>query len=88
MQDLVKENGKEIFDLVFNKNGHVYVCGEVKMADCVTSELEHILRNEGKLSFKESKELILKLKEDHRYHEDVFGNNSKFVKVNLENYGA
>ena len=53
MQDLVKENGKEIFDLVFNKNGHVYVCGEVKMADCVTSELEHILRNEGKLSFKE-----------------------------------
>ena len=40
MQDLIKKNKKEIYDMLVNKNGHFYVCGDVSMAEDVHTSLE------------------------------------------------
>ena len=40
VQDLIKKNKKEIYDMLVNKNGHFYVCGDVSMAEDVHTSLE------------------------------------------------
>ena len=68
---------KEIYEAVFIKNGHFYVCGEVQMAADVTQTLELILQVLNNMNVEQSKECILQLKEDQRFHEDIFGNSIK-----------
>jgi sulfite reductase alpha subunit-like flavoprotein len=40
VQDLVKKKGSEIYDMLVNKGGHFFVCGDVSMADDVHTSLE------------------------------------------------
>ena len=40
VQDLVKKNASEIYDMLVNKGGHFFVCGDVSMADDVHTSLE------------------------------------------------
>lgn len=40
VQDLIKKHANEIYDMLVNKNGHFYVCGDVSMADDVYNSLE------------------------------------------------
>ncbi len=68
---------KEIYEAVFKKNGHFYVCGEVQMAADVTQTLELILQVLNDMDVEQSKECIIQLKEDQRFHEDIFGNSIK-----------
>lgn len=68
---------KEIYEAVFKKNGHFYVCGEVQMAADVTQTLELILQVLNNMDVEQSKECIIQLKEDQRFHEDIFGNSIK-----------
>ena len=68
---------KEIYEAVFKKNGHFYVCGEVQMAADVTQTLELILQVLNNMDVEQSKECVIQLKEDQRFHEDIFGNSIK-----------
>ena len=40
VQDLIKKNKKEIYDMIVNKNAHFYVCGDVFMAQDIHTTLQ------------------------------------------------
>lgn len=71
---MIAINIVQMYDLLFNKKGHIYICGDVKMADDVTNVLELGLQNESNISLDEAKIYINEMKENGRFHEDIFGN--------------
>lgn len=77
VQDIMEKNGESLFDLIINKNGHFYVCGDVRMAADVTQMLEQQLVNHSnsKLNLQDAKDYLHLMKENIRFHEDIFGNN-------------
>lgn len=75
VQDILEKNIDEVYDAIFNRQGHFYVCGDVRMATKVEESLELALQKSGKMSIEEAKEYLFKMKEDLRFHEDIFGNN-------------
>lgn len=42
VQDLVAENGDEVYNHIVREEGHVYVCGDVTMAEDVLQTLKYI----------------------------------------------
>ncbi|CAF0772283.1 unnamed protein product [Brachionus calyciflorus] len=78
VQDLMRNDGESIFDLIYNKQGHFYVCGDVRMAADVTQALEDELvrHSNGMLKLDDVKNYLILMKENVRFHEDIFGNNS------------
>jgi sulfite reductase alpha subunit-like flavoprotein len=62
VQDLMVGNSSEIFDLLFHKNAHIYVCGDSIMASDVTHSLETIVSIQGALMMDEAKQFISRLK--------------------------
>ncbi|XP_060064662.1 nitric oxide synthase 1-like [Ylistrum balloti] len=73
VQDVLKQNGKEVFEQILRRGGHVYVCGDVQMANDVSTTLCKIIQEFGKLSAEDAKFVMLKLREANRFHEDIFG---------------
>lgn len=63
-----------MYDLLVNKKGHIYICGDVKMAEDVTIMIEKGIAKEGNMSEDEAKIYINEMKENQRFHEDIFGN--------------
>lgn len=78
---MLAENKDDIFDMIFNKHGHFYVCGDVRMAAGVTTVLEAIIHDKGKMSMIDAKEYVNQMKDNLRFHEDIFGNS-----VNTSSY--
>ena len=58
----MEENGDKLFDLIYNKQGHFYICGDVKMADDVKNTITNIILNRGNLTLEQAKEYINKMK--------------------------
>ncbi|XP_046839565.1 nitric oxide synthase, brain-like isoform X2 [Xenia sp. Carnegie-2017] len=73
VQDLIKQNVVEIYDMLVNKRGHFYVCGDVSMANDVHTSLEHALQQEGTKQNKNTKDFVGNMKNNGVYHEDIFG---------------
>ena len=78
-------NSAEIFQAIGQNKGHLYICGEIRMAAQVIETLESILKQ---LGVNDPKEFISSLKEDRRFHEDIFGNNEQHKSVSNENPGS
>ncbi|XP_064096957.1 nitric oxide synthase, salivary gland-like [Macrobrachium nipponense] len=76
VQDLLLVNGKEVYKQLVVKEGHVYICGSESMADGVSMTLLSIIQDHGKKTLMQAKNVIQKMKDEHRYHEEVFGNGS------------
>ena len=62
VQDLIKRDAVEIYDLINGKNGYFYICGDVKMAHSVSAVLEEILMDKGKITADEAKQYITTMK--------------------------
>jgi sulfite reductase alpha subunit-like flavoprotein len=62
VQDAIRKNSVEVFDLIMNKNAHLYICGDVQMAFDVTVALEDILKVEGNIDKEKAKDFIKDLK--------------------------
>lgn len=77
IQDLMSVNSEDIYDCIVNKQGHFFVCGDVRMAADVTKTLEIIIQKHSvvKMSLDEAKNYVNWMKENLRFHEDIFGNN-------------
>ncbi|CAH3893206.1 unnamed protein product [Pieris brassicae] len=73
VQALLEDEGAEITNMLLNRGGHFYVCGDCKMAEEVQQKLKEIIRTHGKLSDTEVDDFMLFLMEENRYHEDIFG---------------
>lgn len=73
VQDRLKENGRNVWDLIGIQNGIFYVCGDAKrMAQDVNSTLEQIGIEHGGLDAERSKDWVKSLKDSSRYLEDVW----------------
>lgn len=72
VQNQLLNNGKEIWDWL-QEGSHIYICGDrKKMAKDVKSALLKIFVDHGKLSEKESEDLLLQFKKEKRFQEDVY----------------
>ncbi|XP_075683937.1 nitric oxide synthase 3 isoform X2 [Rhinoderma darwinii] len=62
-----------VYDVLRHNNGHMYICGDVTMATDVLQTVQLILVSQGDLSIVEAGEYIGELRDQNRYHEDIFG---------------
>ncbi|XP_038647078.1 nitric oxide synthase, brain [Scyliorhinus canicula] len=74
VQDILRERlSDQIFKLLHEQSGHIYVCGDVTMASDVLKTIQNILKTHGKISLEDAGVYISKLRDQKRYHEDIFG---------------
>lgn len=60
------EDADEIFNAIDSENGHFYVCGDVKMAHDVTTKLEQIIMENGRMTPEEAKHYIVTMRVRNR----------------------
>ncbi|XP_069950752.1 nitric oxide synthase-like protein isoform X2 [Cherax quadricarinatus] len=73
VQDLLVEVGGYVYKQVVQEKGHFYVCGDCTMAECVYQKLKNIVQEHGRLSDQEVENFMLQMRDENRYHEDIFG---------------
>ncbi|OXB76465.1 UNVERIFIED_CONTAM: hypothetical protein H355_014180 [Colinus virginianus] len=74
VQDVLQEQlALTVYRALKEQGGHIYVCGDVTMAGDVLKTVQRIVRQQGQLSVEEAGAFISKLRDDSRYHEDIFG---------------
>ncbi|XP_048370628.1 nitric oxide synthase, brain isoform X1 [Sphaerodactylus townsendi] len=74
VQDILQEQlAGSVYKALKEQGGHIYVCGDVTMAGDVLKTIQSIARHQGKLAAEEASAFISKLRDDNRYHEDIFG---------------
>ncbi|XP_033126767.1 nitric oxide synthase, brain-like [Anneissia japonica] len=73
VQRELREQSLTVYKKLIEKGGHVYVCGGTNMARGVRQTLLDILQIHGRMSTKKAEEILQWLKDENRYHEDIFG---------------
>ncbi|CAG9783566.1 unnamed protein product [Diatraea saccharalis] len=73
VQEVAEKEGREIHDLLVNRGAHFYVCGDCKMAEDVHQKLKGIIKKHGNMTDEQVQSFMFVLKEENRYHEDIFG---------------
>ncbi|KAM8991495.1 nitric oxide synthase, inducible isoform 1-T5 [Ara ararauna] len=74
VQDILQSKlGTKVCNLLHKEEGHLYVCGDVRMAKDVAQALKRMLTKALKLSEQQAEEYFFQLKSQKRYHEDIFG---------------
>ncbi|XP_063821545.1 nitric oxide synthase-like protein [Ostrinia nubilalis] len=73
VQEVAEKEGQEIHDLLINRGAHFYVCGDCKMAEDVHQKLKGIIKKHGNMTDDQVQNFMFMLKEENRYHEDIFG---------------
>ncbi|XP_058453237.1 nitric oxide synthase [Malaya genurostris] len=73
VQDLALKEADSIFNLIWNQKAHIYVCGDVTMAEHVYQTLRKILATKLTKTESEMEKYMLSLRDENRYHEDIFG---------------
>ncbi|XP_019362213.1 PREDICTED: nitric oxide synthase, brain isoform X1 [Gavialis gangeticus] len=74
VQDVLQEQlAQAVYKALKEQGGHIYVCGDVTMAGDVLKTIQCIMRQQGQLSVEEAGVFISRLRDDNRYHEDIFG---------------
>jgi sulfite reductase (NADPH) flavoprotein alpha-component len=72
VQDRMREQGAEFFRWL-EDGATVYVCGDAsRMARDVDAALHEIVREHGSMTFETAGEYVAQLKDQHRYHRDVY----------------
>jgi sulfite reductase (NADPH) flavoprotein alpha-component len=72
VQDRMLEHGHELFRWI-QDGASLYVCGDAsRMAKDVDATLHTIVKNEGSLTSDAANEYVQQLKDQHRYHRDVY----------------
>uniref|UniRef100_W5KSD2 Nitric oxide synthase n=1 Tax=Astyanax mexicanus TaxID=7994 RepID=W5KSD2_ASTMX len=74
VQDVLKKQlSEEVWQVLHQNSGHLYVCGGINMARDVARAIQEILISRLGMSVTEAGEYLEKLKAEKRYHEDIFG---------------
>lgn len=71
VQNRLKENGQLVFNWI-EKGAHFYICGSIALGKDVKQNLIELLQDEGKMSVSEALFYLEHLKEESRYHEDLY----------------
>ncbi|CAL8084386.1 unnamed protein product [Orchesella dallaii] len=81
VQDLLRREGDAVARQIMQEGGHVYVCGDCTMAEDVYQTLKSIVQERGMLNDAEVESYMLSLRDDNRYHEDIFGITHRTAEV-------
>uniref|UniRef100_A0A8C8BGZ4 Nitric oxide synthase n=1 Tax=Otus sunia TaxID=257818 RepID=A0A8C8BGZ4_9STRI len=74
VQDILQSKLEtKVCSLLHKEEGHLYVCGDVRMAKDVAQTLKGMLAKNLNLSEQQAEEYFFQLKSQKRYHEDIFG---------------
>ncbi|KAM8980401.1 nitric oxide synthase 3 isoform 1-T1 [Sarcophilus harrisii] len=74
VQDVLRaELAPEVHRVLCLEGGHMFVCGDVTMATSVLQTVQRILATEGGMELSEAGDVIGVLRDQQRYHEDIFG---------------
>lgn len=73
VQDLIQAEAPQIYKMVVYEHGHFYVCGDCTMAEDVYQTLKQIIQTHSQMTDKEVEAYMLSLRDENRYHEDIFG---------------
>uniref|UniRef100_A0A8C2H4N6 nitric-oxide synthase (NADPH) n=1 Tax=Cyprinus carpio TaxID=7962 RepID=A0A8C2H4N6_CYPCA len=74
VQDVLREQLSEtVYKYLREEGGHIYVCGDVTMAGDVLKTVQQIFKLHGNMSLEDAGFYISKLRDENRYHEDIFG---------------
>ncbi|CAH1374762.1 unnamed protein product [Tenebrio molitor] len=73
VQDLALNEAAEIYRILVLEKGHFYVCGDCTMAEHVYQTLRNIIQKYGSMTEQQVEAYILSLRDENRYHEDIFG---------------
>ncbi|XP_061441724.1 nitric oxide synthase 3 isoform X2 [Rhineura floridana] len=74
VQDLLRmQLAGYVYEALCKKDGHMYVCGDVTMATGVLQTVQQILVKEANMTLTEAGDKISELRDQNRYHEDIFG---------------
>nr|ADK62525.1 endothelial nitric oxide synthase [Rhinella marina] len=74
VQDILRTQlASHVYEVLRQKNGHMYICGDVTMATDVLQTVQLILVSQGDMSIVEAGDYIGELRDQNRYHEDIFG---------------
>ncbi|XP_062872313.1 nitric oxide synthase, inducible-like [Trichomycterus rosablanca] len=74
VQDVLeKQLNEEVFQVLNQNAGHIYVCGSINMARDVANAIKQILVSNLGITLSLAENYMEQLKADKRYHEDIFG---------------
>ena len=69
----MRENFDQLWELIGNKGGHVYVCGDAKMmAKDVRNIIVEVVQTGGEMSLEEAEKYVKKMEQQKRYSADVW----------------
>jgi len=72
VQDRMLENAPQFWQWL-EEGASIYVCGDAsRMAKDVDATLHTIVQRQGKLDAEGAREYVDSIKEQHRYHRDVY----------------
>ncbi|XP_043910586.1 nitric oxide synthase, inducible [Protopterus annectens] len=74
VQDILRNQlASEVHTILHQNEGHIYICGDVRMAKDVADTLKGIVAKKLGLNMEQADEYLMQLKIQKRYHEDIFG---------------
>ncbi|XP_043272207.1 nitric oxide synthase, salivary gland [Venturia canescens] len=73
VQHLIQAEASQIYNMLVHEQGHFYVCGDCTMAEDVYQTLKQIIQTHGQMLDREVEAYMLSLRDENRYHEDIFG---------------
>ncbi|XP_062873326.1 nitric oxide synthase, inducible-like [Trichomycterus rosablanca] len=74
VQDVLKRQlSEEVWKVLYQSTGQLYVCGGVNMARDVAQTIQEILVKHLGITLTQAEEYLEQLKAEKRYHEDIFG---------------
>uniref|UniRef100_A0A1B0DDL2 nitric-oxide synthase (NADPH) n=1 Tax=Phlebotomus papatasi TaxID=29031 RepID=A0A1B0DDL2_PHLPP len=73
VQDIALQEADAIYNLLVVEKGHVFVCGDVTMAEHVYQTLRKIISAKESKYESDAEKFMLQLRDENRYHEDIFG---------------
>ncbi|KAI4566200.1 hypothetical protein MJG53_014877 [Ovis ammon polii x Ovis aries] len=74
VQDILRQRlAGEVLRVLHEEQGHLYVCGDVRMARDVAHSLKQLMATALSLNEEQVEDYFFQLKSQKRYHEDIFG---------------
>ncbi|KAK2111536.1 Nitric oxide synthase, inducible [Saguinus oedipus] len=74
VQDILRQQlASEVLHVLHEEPGHLYVCGDVRMARDVAHTLKQLVAAKLNLNEEQVEDYFFQLKSQKRYHEDIFG---------------
>ena len=86
----MRQNAASLWNLLSHPQCHYYACGDSKIVDDVSECLMEIAKINGQLSHAESVDFFNKMKQEKRFHTDIWGIQLNYKKaiqqVQKDNY--